>query len=441
MSLQGQKTKAFFQRAQDVFPYGVNSNFRYWGEEDTMIISRAQGPYMWDADGKRYIDYRLAFGPIILGHAYDPVVQAVTEAIKNGTQFAFTNTLEIEAGERVKRLTQIDKVRFTNSGTEATMHAIRVARAYTGREKIIKFEGTYHGVHDYVLFTTANTPSSQAGSRRSPITVPVSSGIPKGMAEFVIMAPYNDLERIEEIAAANWQDTAAIIVEPVLGNVGGVTPIPGFLEKLRELCDRYGMVLIFDEVKTGFRLANGGAQEYFKVQADLVTYAKAMGNGFPVAAFGGKEKIMMTIEPGKMIHTGTYNGNGVGMAATVATLDLLEKEAVIEKVFEQGTTLMNGVDGILTRLGVPHVMTGLPTMFSVALGIEETPRDFRDFDKSDDQLYEHFTTELALCGVLPELDCREPWFMCLTHDESVIHETLNIVEDTAKRFFNGNSSA
>ncbi len=435
MSLQGQQTKAFFQRARKVFPYGVNSNFRYWGEEDTVIISRAHGPYLWDADGKRYTDYRLAFGPIILGHAHEAVVNAVTEAIKNGTQFAFTNTLEVEAGERVKRLTGIDKVRFTNSGTEATMHALRVARAYTGREKFIKFEGTYHGVHDYVLFTTANTPSSTAGSRRSPLTVPVSSGIPKHMADYVIMAPYNDIERIEEMVAENWQETAAIIVEPVLGNVGGVVPIPGFLEKLRELCDTYRIVLIFDEVKTGFRLANGGAQEYFNIKADLVTYAKALGNGFPVAAFGGKEEVMMTIEPGKMIHTGTFNGNGVGMAATVATLDLLEKDYVIERVYEQGTTLMNGIDGILNRLGVPHVMTGTPTMFSFSLGVEEPPRDFRDFDKSDDHLYEHFTTELAFRGILPELDCREPWFMCLAHDEAVIHETLNIFEDTAKGVF------
>ncbi|GAB4580065.1 MAG: glutamate-1-semialdehyde 2,1-aminomutase [Anaerolineales bacterium] len=435
MSLQGQQTKAFFQRARDVFPYGVNSNFRYWGEEDTLIISRAHGPYLWDADDKRYIDYRLAFGPIILGHAHEKVVNAVAEAIKHGTQFAFTNTLEVEAGEWVKRLTGIDKIRFTNSGTEATMHALRVARAYTGREKIIKFEGAYHGVHDYVLFTTANTPSSVAGSRRSPLTVPVSSGIPKGLADYVVMAPYNDIERLEEIVAQTWQDVAAIIVEPILGNVGGVMPVPGFLEKLREVCDTYGIVLIFDEVKTGFRLANGGAQEFFNIKADLVTYAKSMGNGFQVAAFGGKEKVMMTIEPGKMIHTGTYNGNGVGMAAVVATMQILEKEAVIEKVFEQGTTLMNGIDGILTRLNVPHIMTGSPTMFGLALGIEEAPRDFREFDKVDDHLYEHFTTELAYRGVLPELDCREPWFMCLAHDEAVIHETLNIVEDTAKEFF------
>lgn len=435
MSLQGQQTKAFFERARDVFPYGVNSNFRYWGEDDTVIISRANGPYMWDADDKRYIDYRLAFGPIILGHAHEAVTQAVTEAIKNGTQFAFTNTMEVEAGERVKRLTKIDKVRFTNSGTEATMHAIRVARAYTGREKILKFEGTYHGVHDYVLFTTANTPVSVAGSRRSPLTVSVSSGIPKQLASLIVIAPYNDNERLEEIVDANWYDLAAIIVEPVLGNVGGLVPETAFLQKLRELCDKYGIVLIFDEVKTGFRLANGGAQEYFNVQADLVTYAKALGNGFPVAAFGGKEEVMMTIEPGKMIHTGTFNANGVGMAAAVATLDILEKESVIEKVFEQGTTLMNGVDGILTRLGVPHVMTGVPTMWGIALGIEGELRDYRDFNKADDLLYEHFTTKLAYRGVLPELDCREPWFLCLAHDEAVIHETLNIVEDTAKEFF------
>ncbi len=435
MSLQGQQTRAYYQRAREVFPYGVNSNFRYWGEDDTFVISRAKGPYLWDADDKRYTDFRLAFGPIILGHANERVVNAVTEAIKNGTQFAFTNTLEIEAGERVTRMAGIDKVRFTNSGTEATMHALRVARAYTGREKFIKFEGCYHGVHDYVLFNTANSPGEALGSRRSPLPTPVSSGIPRGMADYVIIAPYNDIERIEEMVAQSWHETAAILVEPIMGNVAGVMPKPGFLEKLRELCDKYGIVLIFDEVKTGFRIANGGAQEYFNIKADLVTYAKAMGNGFPVAAFGGKEKVMMTIEPGQMIHTGTFNGNGVGMAATVATLDILENESIIDQIYEWGTKLMNGIDGILTRQGVPHVMTGVAPMFSFGLGIEQTPHDVRDYNKADQMLYEHFTTELVKRGVMPELDGKEPWFMCAAHDESVIHESLNVIEDVAKSFF------
>ena len=435
MSLQGQKTKDFYKRACDVFPYGVNSNFRYWGDDDTIVISRAQGPYMWDADGNRYTDYRLAFGPIILGHAHEPVVNAVSEAIKNGSQFAFTNTLEVEAGERVKRLTGIDKLRFANSGTEATMHAIRVARAHTGRDKIIKFEGSYHGAHDYVLFSTANTPIETLGSKRSPNAVSVSSGIPRAMADYLIMSPYNDIERIEEIVAQSWHEAAAIIVEPVLGNVAGILPKPGFLEKLRELCDIYGIVLIFDEVKTGFRLANGGAQEYFNVKADLVTYAKALGNGFPVAAFGGKEEVMMTIEPGKMIHTGTFNANAVGMAAVVATLDILEKEPVIDKIFELGTKLSNGIDGILTRAGVPHVMTGVAPMFGFGLGIEADPYDVRDYETADGMLYEHFAFELVKRGVMPELDGKEPWFMCLAHDDEVVNETLTIAEDVAKSFF------
>lgn len=435
MSLQGPKTKELFRRAQAVFPYGVNSNFRYWGESDTIVVARAAGPYLWDADGNRFTDYRLAFGPIILGHADERVVKAVSDAIRYGSQFAFTNTLEVEAGERVKRLTGIDKVRFANSGTEATMHALRVARAYTGRDKIIKFEGSYHGAHDYVLFSTANTPIETLGSRRSPNAVSVSSGIPRAMADYLIMAPYNDLERVEAIIAQHWHETAAIIVEPTLGNVAGILPKPGFLEKLRQLCDAYGIVLIFDEVKTGFRLANGGAQEYFGIQADLVTYAKAMGNGFPVAAFGGKEEVMMTIEPGKMIHTGTFNANVVGMAAVNATLEILETEPVIDKIFEAGTKLMNGMDGILTRLSVPHAMTGVAPMFGFGLGIEETPHDVRDYETADGELYERFTFELVKRGVMPELDGKEPWFMCLAHDENVVHETLTIVEDVAKAFF------
>ena len=429
---QGDKTRAIFKRALDVFPYGVNSNFRFWGDDGTVVIKKGKGAYIWDYDDRRYIDYRLAFGPIILGHADERVVNRVAEAMKEGTLYALTTPYEIDAGERLKRLTGVDKVRFANSGAEATMHAIRVARAYTGREKILKFEGQYHGAHDYVLFSTANSDPKRMGSKDKPEIIPVSTGIPKAIQDLVVLAPYNDLERTEETVEKNYQDIAAIIVEPVLGNVAGVLPVPGFLEKLRELCDKYGIVLIFDEVKTGFRLANGGAQEFFNIKADLVTYAKCLGNGFPVAAFAGKEKLMMTIEPGKMIHTGTYNGNVIGAVAASATLEILENEPIIENIHKAGRKLMAGFHEIMNRHGVPHVMTGTPPMFGYGIGLTHPPLDLRDYGKADEQIYEKLSYEMMRRGVMPETDGREPWFLCAAHTDELLQETLNVFEDSLK---------
>jgi glutamate-1-semialdehyde 2,1-aminomutase len=217
-----------------------------------------------------------------------------------------------------------------------------------------------------------------------------------------------------------------------MGNVAGIEPMPGFLEKLRELCDKYGIVLIFDEVKTGFRLANGGAQEYFNIKADLVTYAKSLGNGFPVAAIGGKEAVMMTINPGKMIHTGTYNGNVIGAAAASATLEILEREPIIERVFASGEKLKNGIDEILTRHGIPHVMTGLPPMFGYALGTTVPPKDLRDYDKQDADLYERISLAMIERGVMPETDGKEPWFICAAHTEAIIDETLTVFDEAVR---------
>ena len=432
-----EKTRRLFQRAKAIIPYGVNSNFRYWGDKDTLVVTRGEGAYIWDADGNRYIDYRLAFGPIILGHAYPPVVERVAEAIRGGTLFAWTTPLEIEVAERIARMTGVERVRLGNTGTEVTMHALRIARAYTGREKFIKFEGQYHGMHDYVLFSTASTPLSALGSRRNPINVPTTSGIPKDIVRYVINLPFNDFERLEETVEAHWHELAAIIVEPLLGNAAGVLPKPGWLEKIRELCDRYGIVLIFDEVKTGFRIANGGAQEYFGVKADLVTYAKALGNGFPIAAIGGKEEVMMTIQPGAVAHGGTYTGNVVGTAAAAATLEVLESEPVIETIFQRGRRLMDGVHQILTDAGIPHYMTGLPPIFSFILGVEEEPVDFRDYCRGDDGLYDRLVMALIERGVMPDSDGREPWFLCYSHTDEVIDETLTAFEEAVKQIKGG----
>ncbi len=432
MSLDLSKTQALYAKATRVMPYGVNSNFRYWGEEDTLVITKGEGGYIWDADGNRYIDYRLGFGPVILGHGYPAVTERVSEAIKGGTIFAWTTPWEISVAERIVRMCNVDKVRLTNSGSEATMHALRIARAHTNREKFIKFEGQYHGMLDYFMFSTASATPGCLGSRRSPINLQQTSGIPRGISQYVINLPFNDFELLEETVAARWQDLAAIFVEPIMGNVASVMPKPGWLEKMRELCDKYGIVLVFDEVKTGFRIANGGAQELFGIQADLVTYAKALGNGYPIAAIAGKEEVMMTVEPGKVAHGGTYSGNVVGAAAADATLELLETQPIIKTINLRGKVLMSGLGEILSDASIPHVILGVPPMFGMIMGTDEEPADFREYTTGDGELYEKIGMELIARGAQPDADGREPWFMCYSHSEQDVADTLSVFEDAVK---------
>lgn len=432
MSLQGQKTRELYQRATKVIPHGVNSNFRYWGTEDTMVIKKGNGTYIWDMDDKRYIDYRLAFGPIILGHAHPKVNAHVKEAVDEGTLFAWTTPLEVSVVERIVRLTGVDKVRLTNTGTEATFHALRIARAYTNREKFIKFEGHYHGQIDYFMYSTASSNAKMMGSPRSPIAAPNTSGIPKGISDYVISLPFNDIEMLERTVKAHWGDIAAIIFEPIMGNSAGIMPVPEFIPAIRRLCDEYGIVMIMDEVKTGFRVANGGAQEFFNVKADLVTFAKSLGNGYPIAAIGGKEDVMMTVNPSGMAHGGTYTGNIAGAAAADTTLELLETTPVIENIKKRGKALMAGLDEILTEQDIPHVVTGVPTMFSLLLGSNEEPQTFRDYLKSDMGLYEEIGLELIRRGVMPDSDGREPWFLCEALSEADVEETLNVFNDSVK---------
>ncbi len=282
MTYSMEKNNAFQKRAEKVMPFGVTSNFRYYGEGKNIGVARAQGTYIWDFDGNRYIDYRLGYGPVILGHGHPTVVERVAEAINSGTVFALTHELEVKVAERIVAMCPgVDMVRYANSGTEATMHALRIARSHTGREKIIKFEGQYHGMYDYMLFSTASSPVSAMGNSRSPIPVTMTSGIPRVIQELVISLPYNDLETLERTVRQAWGDVAAIIVEPIMGNLGGIMPQPGWLELIRELCDEYGIVMIIDEVKTGFRVAPGGAQELFGIQGDLVHLRQGHGQRLP----------------------------------------------------------------------------------------------------------------------------------------------------------------
>jgi glutamate-1-semialdehyde 2,1-aminomutase len=426
----GEKSRKMFERAQGVMPHGVSSNFRYWGDDETLVLKEAKGAYIWDQDGKRFIDYRLGFGPVVLGHAYEPVVERVQEALRIGNTFAMTSEYEIEAAEKIKALTGVDLVRYANSGTEATMHAIRIARAYTGRDKVLKFEGHYHGFHDYTLWN-CYPPIPGTGYRRSPIRVAHGSGIPHTIGELVYVVPFNDEELLEEKVRGHWGDIACIIVEPLMGNTASIMPRDGFLRFIRNLCDEYGIVMIMDEVKTGFRIAKGGAQEYFGIQGDLVTYAKAIANGFPLAAIAGKREIMGDVGPMMIPHGGTYAGNAVATAAACATLDAIA-DGALELVDAHGESLMSGIEEILGRAGIPALIQGPASMFGVVFTDQEEVTEYRDWAASDHDTYEQVILQLFERGVMPDKDSREPWFISASHSDEDAGYVLNALEDVVK---------
>jgi len=430
MSLQGTKTAEWFDRASKALINGVSSQFRYWGDDDTIVIDHGEAGHLVDMDGKRYIDYQLGFGPIILGHGDEAVVAAVAEAAASGTAFAMTQRREIEAAEKVRSaLPWADGMRFTNTGTEATMHAIRLARGFTGRDIVIKFEGQYHGVHDYVMFSTAGANTESLGSRFNPIPIQSSSGIPDSIRTYIRTLPYNDLGILERTFKSEGQRIAAVIVEPMLGNAFGFMPEPGYLEGIRRLCNESGAVLIFDEVKTGFRIAVGGAQEYFGVTPDIGTYAKAMGNGFPVAAIATRGDLVEGWKQGGIAQAGTYSGNSVAAAAAEATVDQLMTGEPLARVEKVGKSLMEGISGILSDHSVEGTVTGHPSMFSIFLG-EGDPKEFRDTSGHDEELYEDICFRMIHKGVMPCPDALEPWFVCAAHTDDDVATSLQVFEES-----------
>ncbi|MEI6291808.1 MAG: guanitoxin biosynthesis PLP-dependent transaminase GntE, partial [Chloroflexota bacterium] len=415
---------------QKVLPLGVNSNFRYWGQDETPYVKKAKGSHLWDVGGNEYIDYRMAFGPIILGHAFDAVDDKVIEEVRNGVLFAMTGELELDVAEMIVDMCPaVDMVRMACSGTEATMHAIRVARAYTGRELILKFEGNYHGFHDHTLWSTY-APAESLGSRRNPIPVPASSGIPRVLGEKIITLPFNDFEGFERVMRSFGDQIAAVISEPCQGNCGAILPQSGFLELIRQKTTEHGCVFILDEVKTGFRIAKGGAQEYYNLKPDLATYAKALGNGYPVAAFGGKKEIMSIIGHG-VSQGGTYTNNKPGIAGAYATLKVMQSEPVFETINKRGGRLMKELEDIFADNSIPAVFNGYPGMFSFAIGVESVTCQ-RDWSVSDRDYYLRLTEAAIDRGVMPDFDAREPWFLCYSHTEADIDKTLQVYSEIVK---------
>ena len=416
------KQLEMWRRASRTLPGGTDSNFRAWGE-DTIYVDRGKGGRVWDIDGNEYIDLRMGYGPVILGHGDDRVDDYVNEQMRRGVSFSLTSEDEVVAMETVKELNPwLGMVRMTVSGTEATMHAMRVARAYTGRTKIVKFEGQYHGVHDYALISVAPNNMADLGAEDNPVALAWGRGIPEEISKTIVPARYNNLEFLRRLFEREADTIAAVIVEPVLGNASGILPRPGFHAAVRALTEEFGILLIFDEVKTGFRFARGGAAEYFGITPDLATYAKAMGNGYPAAAFGGRQEVMSVL-PDKVSHGGTYAGNRVAAAAARKTLQILRDTDALEKVHATGREIQAGLKEVIDEKGLPFHFTGHPAMFGIMFS-DKVATEYRDWADTDHELYDAVAVGMHARGAMPEPDSREPWFMCEAHAEDDIADRV-----------------
>jgi glutamate-1-semialdehyde 2,1-aminomutase len=428
-SLRRDKQLAMYKRACETLPGGTDSNFRAWGE-DTVYIDRGKGGRIWDQDGNAYIDLRMGYGPVILGHGDDRVDDHVNERMRKGVSFSLTSEDEVRAMELVKELNPwIGKARMTVSGTEATMHAMRVARAYTGRSKIVKFEGQYHGVHDYALISVAPNNMADLGDEDNPVGLAWGRGIPEEVAKTIVPARYNNIERLRALFERLGSEIAAVIVEPVLGNAQGIMPRPGFHQEMRALTEEFGILLIFDEVKTGFRFARGGAAEFFGITPDIATYAKAMGNGYPAAAFAGREEIMEVL-PSKVSHGGTYAGNRIAASAAVKTLEILRDTDALATIHRTGEAMQAGIRGLLDAKGLAYHITGHPSMFGIMF-TDKVATEYRDWANTDHDLYDAIAVGMHARGAMPEPDSREPWFMCEAHAEGdTVDKVLSIFSDS-----------
>ena len=419
------KSISFFQEAQTLFPGGVNSPvraFRAVGGQP-LFIERGEGPYLYDVDGNRYIDYVLSWGPLITGHAHPQVVEAIQQATLKGTSYGAPNPLENELAKSVMEfMPNIEMIRFVNSGTEATMSALRLARAFTKREKIIKFDGCYHGHADMLLV--------QAGSGVATLGLPDSPGVPSAVASDTLVANFNDLESVEAWFKKYPEQIAAIIVEPVAGNMGVVPPQSGFLVGLRNITEREGAVLIFDEVMTGFRVHKGGAQTLYNIRPDLTTLGKVIGGGLPVGAYGGKKEIMQMVAPaGTMYQAGTLSGNPLAMSAGIATLKLIREDECWMQLKAIATKLETGISAAAKQAGVPIQQTRVGTMFTTFFS-ETKPVDWNTVKVSDKVQFGKFFQKMLENGVYLAPSQFEAGFISIVHDERVIATTIEAVEKT-----------
>jgi glutamate-1-semialdehyde 2,1-aminomutase len=421
-----QKSIELFNRAQQSIPGGVNSPVRAFKSVGgtPLFIKQAKGAYLYDVDGNRYIDYINSWGPMILGHAYEPLVKAIQEYAVYSTSYGAPTELEIDMAELIISMTpNVDLIRMVSSGTEACMSAIRLARGYTGRNKIIKFEGCYHGHADSFLV--------KAGSGVATFNIQTVPGVTAGVANDTLTCAYNNLAAVEQLVTEHKNEVAAIIIEPVAGNMGCILPQPGYLEGLRSLCNKEGILFIMDEVMTGFRLAQGGAQERLKINADLVTYGKVIGGGMPVGAFGGRKEIMEHISPlGNVYQAGTLSGNPIAMIAGYTLLKELKSNPSIYTQLEEKTTyLQKGLHKVLQQSGTPYVINQLGSMISVHFSTQPVT-DFTTAAAANNELFKKFFHAMLRRGVYLPPSAFETWFLCNALTQEDLDNTITAAKES-----------
>jgi len=412
-------TNALLKQAHNNMPLGVADSYRYWGEENTVFVKSSQGCTITDADDQQFIDFRLAYGPIILGYRDSRVDQEVVAAItERGTISGFSTDLDSQVVELIKQMCpNIEKVRFANSGTEAVIGAVRTARGFTHRNKIVVVEGGFHGLYDEMMWKS-DVDNWDSETEVAPKIAAFGGGIPEASREHLETVPLNDFAAIDEVFSRVGDDIAAIVIEPILGNCGSIASTQEYMQKLRDICDANGTLLIMDEVKTGFRVAKGGAQELYGIHADLTTYAKAMGNGYPVAAFGGRGEVMDVISFGKngVTHGGTYTANMIALSAAKATLTILNETNAYDTINKAGVDIQQVLSRVFTKHGIDHRFAGPDAMFGIHFG-SQVPQNYRDWKKTDSDLYTEFAHNLIKSGIMLEPDSREPWFICESHKD------------------------
>ena len=420
--------------AHQHMPQGVAENYRYWGDDRTVFVESSKGCWLTDCDGKRYVDFRLGYGPIILGYRDERVDRAVIDQItQRGTLSGFATELDTEVVKQIKAMCpNVEKMRFANSGTEAVMGAVRTARGYTKRDRVVIVEGGFHGLYDEMMWKSDIEQWDPNGSI-PPSVIPFGGGIPATARNLVDLIVLNDTEMLEALFTKRGEEIACVVLEPIIGNAGSISATQAWLPRLRDLCTEHGTMLIIDEVKTGFRVAKGGAQELYGIYADLTSYAKAMGNGYPVAAFGGRAEVMDVVgsNRGGVVHGGTYTGNLVALSAAHATLKILSDTDALDTVNRVGNQIQDLLGRVFTAAGIEYAFAGPTAM----LGIHFTPNvptNYRDWRITNSDLYRAFAWKLIDYGVMLEPDSREPWFFCEAHSEV----DLAWLEDVATRAMN-----
>ena len=416
------RSAAFYERAESLMPFGVASSFQA-GDPYPIYIESGRGSHITDIDGNLYVDYHNGFGAMVVGHAHPKVRAAIERAANSGTHFAATTEDDVLLAEELSRRFAAEKVRFVNSGSEATMDAVRLGRAASGKDVLLKIEGSYHGHHDSVMYSVVPTMDS-GGTEERAWSVPFSRGIPRGTEEHTMIVPFNDVGALERTLGDYGSDIGAMIMEPVMMNLGIILPQPGYLEKVRELCTKHDVVLIFDEVKTGVTIAPGGATEYFGVQPDLVCLAKAIGGGTPIGAFGGRAEIMDEIENG-VAALGTFNGNPLSVAAALATLTEVLTPDAYEHLADMGTRLARGCEEVLNDAGVPAHTTDLGCKGSITFNDNKLVH-YRDFQTIDDSLFDASWYWLINRGIFQTPGKEEQWTISVQHDEADIDKFVNV---------------